>query len=220
MNRQTLMLSALGVVLVLVLYYFFAWSPKNAEIADLHDQTDQAIAQQSTLRNRIQTLKDVRSRAPEIEASLAVAESVVPRDPALPSALRQLQSAADDAGVELVSVSAGRPAAAAAASAAPGLSQISLNVQINGSYFQTVDFLRRIADPSITPRGIAWSATALAPSAYPSLSVSLSGTMYAVLATPPAEQTSQPNNDQSQQPSDTAESTSGTPAANATEGAA
>ncbi len=217
MNRQTLMLSALGVVVTLVAYFFLVWSPKNAEIADLHDQTEQAISQQGTIRSRIQALQEVRSRAPEIEASLAAAEAVVPHDAALPSALRQLQSAADDAGVELVSVSAGRPAAASGEGTAAGLSQISMNVQVNGSYFQTVDFLRRIADPSITPRGVVWSATALAPSTYPTLSVSLSGTMYAVLAGPPAEQAPQQNKDQQQ--SDVT-NTSGTPAADTTEDAA
>lgn len=193
MNRQTLLLSALGAVLLLVLYYFFAWAPKSAEIAEINEQTEAAITQQATLESRIRALEEVRARAPEIEAALASAESVVPRDAALPSALRQLQLAADDSGVEMISVSVGRPSAAGIADV-PDLANMSVSVQVNGSYFQTVDFLRRLEDPGITPRGFVWSAAAFAPSEYPSLSVSLSGNMYAVLPGAPA---------QAEQPADT-----------------
>lgn len=184
MTRQAAMLTALGVVLVLVLFYFFAFAPKNEELAVLHEDIDTAVAQQATLEARIAALQEVRLRAPEIEAALAAAESIIPRESALPSALRQLQLAADDSGVELTTISPGRPVAV------PGevaeLSSIGVTIAIQGSYFQLIDFLRRIEDPAITPRGILWTSGTVAPADYPQLAISLSGQMYAVLPAPVA----------------------------------
>lgn len=190
MTRQTALLSALGVVLVLVLFYFFVFQPKNEELALINEDIDAAVAQQATLEARIAALQQVRLRAPEIEAALAAAESIIPREAALPSALRQLQSAADDSGVELVSVSPGRPAAVEGE--IPELSVLTLSLAVEGSYFQLVDFLRRIEDPAITPRGIEWNSGTLAPGDYPQLVVSLSGQMYALLAAPPAAEPEAP----------------------------
>lgn len=184
MSRQTVLLSALGVVLVLVLFYFFAFAPKNEELAVIREDIDTAVAQQATLEARIAALQEVRLRAPEIEAALAAAESIIPRESALPSALRQLQLAADDSGVELTTISPGRPVAV------PGevaeLSSIGVTIAIQGSYFQLIDFLRRIEDPAITPRGILWTSGTVAPADYPQLAISLSGQMYAVLPAPVA----------------------------------
>lgn len=184
MTRQTAMLSALGVILVLVLFYFFAFQPKSDELAVIREDTDAAIAEQATLEARISALQEVRLRAPEIEAALAAAESIIPRESALPSALRQLQLAADDSGVDLSTVSPGRPAQVEGD--VPELSVLTLSLAVEGSYFQLVDFLRRIEDASITPRGIQWNAGSIAAADYPRLAVSLSGEMYALLATPPA----------------------------------
>lgn len=190
MTRQTAILTTLGVVLVLVLFYFFVFQPKNEELALIREETDAAIAQQATLEARLAALQEVRLRAPEIEAALAAAESIIPREAALPSALRQLQLAADDSGVELVSVSPGRPAAVGGE--IPELSTLTLSLAVNGSYFQLVDFLRRIEDPAITARGIEWNSGTLGVSAYPELSVALSGEMYALLAAPPAPEAEAP----------------------------
>lgn len=188
MTRQAAILSALGVVLILVLFYFFAFQPKNEELELIQEETDAAIAQQATLEARIAALQEVRLRAPEIEAALAAAESIIPREAALPSALRQLQLAADDSGVELISIAPGRPAVGEGEAAE--LSTLTLSLAVEGSYFQLVDFLRRIEDPAITPRGIEWTSGTVGASQYPVLSVALSGEMYALLATPPAPEES------------------------------
>lgn len=182
MTRQATMLAALGVVLVLLLFYFFAFAPKNDELAVIREDIDTAVAQQATLEARIAALQEVRLRAPEIEAALAAAESIIPREAALPSALRQLQLAADDSGVELLTISPGRPAAVAGE--LPELSMLAVSLSVEGSYFQLVDFLRRIEDPSITPRGLVWTSGSLSPGDYPTLAVSLGGEMYALLPTP------------------------------------
>lgn len=189
MTRSAQLLSVLGFVLVLVLFYLFAWQPKADEITALETQIETTIGQQDTTSARILSLEDVRANAPEIEASLARAESIIPREAGLPSAIRQLQLAADDSGVTLQSIAPGRPTVASPE--APDLAGIDLSVQLRGGYFQVVDFLRRIEDPAITPRGVLWTSTAVAPADYPTLDVTLTGAMFAVVdaAAGPGEET-------------------------------
>lgn len=186
MSRQTGIVAALAAVLLLVLFYFFVWSPKNDEIAEIETQIDTVEQQQAQLQQQITQLKEVRANAPEIEAAIVAAESVVPRDVGQAAAIRQLQLAADESGVELPTVSFTRPAQIQ--DAQPGLASISVSLNVLGGYYQLVDFYRRVEDPAITPRGFVWSSLDVTPTEYPTLSATSSGSMFALLPTPPAEE--------------------------------
>lgn len=189
MNRQTLLLVAVGAIAIIVLFYMFGWKPKADELAEVRAQTEDAIAQQSVLESQIANLESIRAVAPEIEAALAAAESLIPRDAALPSALRQLQLAADDSGVELVSIAPGRPAADPDV---PEVARISLSVNAEGSYFQIVDFLRRLEDPTITPRVVLLQNISVSGLEHPTLSIAMTGAMFAILPAPPAPEATAP----------------------------
>jgi Tfp pilus assembly protein PilO len=187
MTRTTVLLSALAAILVVALFWLLLWSPRQDELAQISEETDQVLAQQAELEGRLRALQAVREQAPEAEAVLAAGEAVVPRGTALPSAFRQLQLSADEAGLRLISVSPGRPGAVEGGPATLG--ELPVNVELEGSYFQVVDFLRRIEDPTISPRGLEWANASLSIADYPMLTVSLSGRMYAQLpAPPPAEE--------------------------------
>lgn len=190
MNRQQTLLGVLGVIIILVLFYMFAFKPQQEELAEVEAEIEEALAQESSLEARIATLQEVRARAPEIEAALATAESIIPREQALPSALRQLQLAADDAGAELTAVTPGRPVETEGEIAE--LAELTVNVVLSGSYFQLVDFLRRVEDPAITPRGIIWSGVTIAAEEYPTLTATMSGRMFALLPAPPAGEVPEP----------------------------
>ena len=185
MNRQTTLLAVLAAVLLLVVGYLFVVKPKQGEIADIRTEIEDAQAQQSQVRAQISQLEAVRASIPEVEAALAAAETIIPRDEAeLPAALRMLQMAANDSGVQLDTVSMSRPevvATEAGVTVPADLSQITVSVSLSGGYFQIVDFLRRTEDPVLTPRAILWSSSAVSLDEYPTLTVTLAGTMYAYL---------------------------------------
>ncbi len=186
MNRQVTLLSALGGVLLVVAFYFFAWAPQNDRIDEIELEIQSTLALQATASRGIATLQAVRAEAPSREADIGAAEAVIPRETALAGMVRQLQLAADDAGVTLLNLSPGRPASVGDPEA-EGLASIDISLSLTGSYFQVVDFLRRVEDPAITPRAILWNSAALGPTDYPELSVSLSGQMFAILPPiPPA----------------------------------
>jgi Tfp pilus assembly protein PilO len=185
MKRTTLLLTVFGLILTLVAWYMLLWMPRADALAQTETQIVDVQAQQATTQERITALQGVRQEAPQLQAELAAAESLLPRDTALPSALRQLQAAADASKANLVSVSPARPEAVEGAP--PGLFSMPLNAEVRGTYFQIVDTLRRLEDPSISPRGLAWESVSITiDETAPNLVVVLTGRMYAVLPAPPA----------------------------------
>ena len=201
MKRSQIVLAVVAAILIIALFYLLLFQPKRDEVAELEVQIAAQQEQQALIQAEIDRLRAVRDEAPEVEAELVAAEAVLPHEPALPPALRQLQLAADDAGLTLQSVSTSRPVAIDGAP--EGLSSIDVNLQLLGSYFEVVDFLRRVEDPTITPRGLTWNNATVARDEYPSLSVSLSGRIYAILEVPPAEETA-PTEDPEAEADDTA----------------
>jgi Tfp pilus assembly protein PilO len=190
MNRTMALLSVLAAILVVAVAWLLLLQPRNNEIEELRAETASFEAQEQQLQARVAALRQVREDSPDYEAQLAAANAVIPRDTALPSVLRQLQLAADEAGLTLMAVAPSRPAAATVEGGATGLSRINVAVDVEGGYFQLVDFLRRLEDPAISPRALNWTTISLAgnPEEYPLLTASLQGDLFALLPTPPAEQ--------------------------------
>jgi Tfp pilus assembly protein PilO len=202
MRRQTLLLSLLAGVLVVAMYWMFMLKPAREELAAVEDQIAQQRVQQEQLEQQILRLKEVRAQSPEIEAKLLAAATVIPTQEALPALLRQLQAAAEDAGVDLGAVSTSRPTPIDGI--VPATASIDISLQLDGHYFQLVDFLRRIEDPTLVPRGLQWMSASIVRGEYPELNVSLTGRVFAQLPVAPAveEPAPAPDGDGAEQPTD------------------
>ena len=185
MTRIHFILAGLAALLLVVLFWLLLWSPQQDELASLSDEIEAEHDQQRLLAAELERLRTVRDEAPNVEAELAAAAAVLPRDPALPAALRQLQLAADESGASLRAVSPARPVQVEGADV--GVSSIALTVQLEGAYFQLVDFLRRIEDPTISPRGVVWQEASIAPEDHPTLNATMAGVMFTRLPGPPDE---------------------------------
>jgi hypothetical protein len=186
MSRTTTLLVALGAVVVLAAWYLLLWSPRVEALEVVEADIAQAQQGQVTAQARISELQQVREQAPQLQAELAAAAALLPQETALPGALRQLQQATDDSGATLVAVAPGRPELVQT-EAATDLYALALSLELRGGYFQIVDTLRRLEDPSISPRGFVWESISLTVEEYPNLTVAVTGRMFAVLPTPPAE---------------------------------
>jgi Tfp pilus assembly protein PilO len=186
MKRSQVLLSVLAAVLVTALFAVFVYQPQREALADVEADIVAQEDIQAALQMELARLRAVRETAPEVEADVAMMQAILPPDSAeLPSALRQLQAAADDSGVTLVLVNMGRPAPVDGA--IEGLASLTVGMQLEGTYFQIVDVLRRLEDPAITPRGFDWINVTVAPVEYPELTVTLDGLAYALMQTAPAE---------------------------------
>ena len=200
MSRLQILLSVLGIVLIVVLVTLFVFQPREERLSELETQIDQELDLQAQLTRERNELQEVRGNAPELEAQLSAAEVVVPTHPDIPGLIRSVQLAADDAGALLVSISSSRMQQLT--DAPEGVSAADLNIQLEGNYFQVVDFLRRVEDPDLIGRGILWFDASLTRDedvdddevdidddvTTGNLIVTLSGRVYSHLPAPPSEE--------------------------------
>lgn len=186
MKRPLLILIPLVAVVLIVVSFMFLIRPQMDQAAELREEAENLRVQQQQVRGQITALARVRETSPTIEAELAAISAIIPQDPALPSALRQFQMAAQDSGVTINSMSPSAPTSAGI-NEAPNLASISWSLSIEGGYFQVVDFLRRLEDPVVTPRGVLVRSVTASPGELPTLSVSITAVMFADLQQVPTD---------------------------------
>lgn len=183
--KQWVGFTVLGVLVVLAAGWFLLVSPKRSEAADLNAQAASKASANQQLAGQLAILKAQAKDLPQQQAKLAAVAAKIPDNPALPALVRALSKAADDAGVELVSMApslpapvvAAAPAAPAAAgagttaarpaapsAAAGALESIGLNLNVVGGYFQVEQFLDRLESMS---RALKVTGFTLAPGSNP-----------------------------------------------------
>jgi len=176
---------ALAVFLLLTLaYVFLLYGPRVEEQRMLEEEAQQLISQQQTLRGQIAELERIRDNQPEITAALERHEALIPSRVALASAIRQIQVAADAAGVTLQSVTFADPVAIAGSEPLPDgtvLGSISTTVTMSGGYFQAVDFFRRLEVDA--PRAVLFSDVSMAEASeeFPVVATTWTGDLFALI---------------------------------------
>jgi Tfp pilus assembly protein PilO len=176
MTRVGWLLTTMLCILLGVGWYFLLFSPTSDEIADVRAETERVQTEATQQRARAAQLREIRLNAPEAEAALNAGQLIIPEEPAIPALFRQMQQAADDAGVRLLSINPAAPSVVTING--QDVASIGVSMTLQGSYFQMVDLARRIEDPLLTPRALRWDAAALSPSDFPELSVTYSGQVY------------------------------------------
>lgn len=116
--KQWVALTVVGCLGILAGGWFLLLSPKKAEAGAVREQALAQDATNATLRSDLEVLKAQAKDLPKKQADLARIAAKIPDNPALPGLIRSLTAAATSAGVELVSVTPGPPAAVVAAPAA------------------------------------------------------------------------------------------------------
>ncbi len=179
MNRKVLLIAAGAAVALVAVWFVALWSPQGAKLDAAQKRQTEAEESNSALALRIDRLRDLRARRPEIEADLQTLRSAVPASPELDDFLLDTDAAADRAGVDITSVSPGKPAApaddaagatgaaapppaatdTAGATAGTPPSAISVSLDASGGYFQILDFINRLDD---LPRIVVIDSLALA----------------------------------------------------------
>lgn len=183
--KQFTIFTVLGCLLVLAAGWFLLVSPKRSDAAALRTQAESQVSANAQLENQLQVLKAQAKDLPKQQAKLAAVAAKIPDNPALPAMIRALTTAATAAGVELVTVTPGPPAAvtaapagapAAAGPAAPAagapaaggtagtLAQIPLSLNVAGGYFQVEQFVSNLEN---LPRSMRVTNVTLAPGANP-----------------------------------------------------
>ena len=150
--RQWTMLTVVGIVAVLGAGWFLAVSPQRHHAADLRTQATNQANANTQLQSRVAQLEQQQKDLPAQQRELNKIAAKIPDNPALPALIRQLSTAANGAGVDLVSLSPAQPVATnpatstavtpttASAGAAAPLMQIPVVIVVQGSYYNIESF--------------------------------------------------------------------------------
>lgn len=141
MKQQIIILVAVFVLMV-ALFYVFAWSPQKARFAELDQQRAAEETKLDTAKSTLTMLVQVRKTASESEFELVKIRTKMPSQPELPTLIVALQNIADDAGVELQSITPGQPALQG------DYGEIAISTSVLGSYVSIIDFLKRLEKAS------------------------------------------------------------------------
>lgn len=185
----------IGLLVALVLavgFWFLLYKPSGAEEQLVREEIATLEGQEASLRVELERLRGVQRREVEIRATLARLAELIPLGVAQPAAIRQLQRAADASGTEIASVTFGLPGVPDAAGGVVAgdtgtegtvLAQIPVTIVAEGGYFQVVDFLRRLEVE--VPRAVLIDGVSIAEaeSGFPLLAATLTGRLFAVIAT-------------------------------------
>lgn len=170
-KRQWMAITAAVCVVIVAAGYFLLVSPQDKKAASLRSQVSAEQSTQQQLRAQIAMLTAEGQNLSHEQALLAKAQGYLPLTPGLPSLIRQLTTATDNAGVDLVTLSPSAPVAASSgtsAGATPSLYQIPLTLSLAGGYFEVENFLSNLENlpralmvtgVNISPQGGSTQAT-------------------------------------------------------------
>lgn len=183
---RVLLAGAVVAAAILAVYVFTLHLPRAERIDEVRAEAERLRAYQVELRDEIVLLEEIAANEDAYVEALDQLEELIPADVAEPALLAELQRAADEAGVELVSVTFGElivpEAAEAATPADPGvLVEIPLTVAVEGDFFEVAELLRSVE--VVMPRAILVDTVSLTQgrAGFPVLTGTWSASIYALV---------------------------------------
>lgn len=186
MSRRTIALGALGAVVVIVAWFVILWSPQSQAIDDARVRRDVAQAEAARLELQLQRLTSLADDEVALRARLDDLMAAVPDGDELAALVVDLDTAAQLAGVEVVAITPSPPTAPEA----PGPVPIDIVVNVDGGYFQVLDFVNRVLDLERIVVIESVNANASVAGTLVDLNVTIAATAF--MATAPPDLTAEP----------------------------
>jgi type IV pilus assembly protein PilO len=139
-DRNLLILGGLGIVLIVIAFYFLLLGPLLGRLDEQAQARDDKQAQLQQLQQQVNELEAVRRNSPEIERQLLELNKRIPTQPEIPTLVVQIEEIADASGVRQISIQPGTPGPP------PGGGDFSvqpITMSFEGTYDQLQDFLLR-----------------------------------------------------------------------------
>ncbi len=185
-NKVRLLLVGLAVLVIAVLVWFFLLNPLHSDIVAAQDQIKKEQAKLSQARTRLAQAEATREEGRRNQARLLELAKIVPTSEEVPSLLLQIQTLADQAGIEFIAITPSAPLD----SGVSDYKILPLGLEFEGTFFDVSDFVYRAEQMAAGPGrllaiknlqlGLAEQGESLAGGVSPRLTVSM--TMYAFVA--------------------------------------
>lgn len=170
-GRRAIIVVGAGAAILALILIFFLVLPKMSQVTEAEKDLEDTTAEQQVLQARLNALEQARDEAPLNQATIRRIEQQVPPTADLSAVILFLRNAASVAGVQVLSLTPGTPAAATNG----GFSTISVSASGECSYFAMVKYLHEI---ETLPRAATVEAITLTPTEGTTLSFTATITFY------------------------------------------
>jgi len=139
-DRNILILGILGIVIVVIGFYFLLLSPLLQSLNEQAQVREDKQAQLEQVQQEVNELEEVRRNSPEIQRQLLELSKRIPTQPQIPTLIVQVEEIADASGVTQLSVD---PEPATAPAGGGDYRVVPVTMSFDGTYDQMQDFLLR-----------------------------------------------------------------------------
>jgi type IV pilus assembly protein PilO len=139
-DRNILILGILGIVIIVIGFYFLLLSPLLQSLNEQAQARDDKQAQLEEVQQEVNELEEVRRNSPEIERQLLELSKRIPTQPQIPTFVVQVEEIAGASGVTQLVV---EPGDAAAPAGGGDYMVVPVTMNFNGTYDEMQDFLLR-----------------------------------------------------------------------------
>ena len=155
MKKNQVVLVILGLVLVTAGWWFMLYTPRKAALATAQEELGKEKATEQTLRTTLARRKALVEIEPKLDLRNAQLSTWLPDQANLPQFINDATSIARESGIDFLSISPGLPTAGAA-----GQAEIRLGIQIEGGFFQLLDYFVRVEK---LPRTVVIDSLSISP---------------------------------------------------------
>ncbi|KJF16775.1 type IV pilus inner membrane component PilO [Acidithrix ferrooxidans] len=148
-SRRIVIVATLVGLILIVSFYFLIWQPKSKAIEAANVTLLSNQSQLSSMQSQISTLKAFKKELPAAQNELKTLALAIPVYPDLANFLLSLNTISGMSGITFMSVTPSQPQASAStqgstSQGAANLPAVTAGIQIQGGYFQVLDFLNRL----------------------------------------------------------------------------
>jgi type IV pilus assembly protein PilO len=138
---QYKLLGTMGAVALGALFYFYVWSPKSLDLAELEQRIEQIESANGLAEARMGDLDAIRAELELGERQFAVLERLVPAQSEVPAIYEAIASESQSLGLELISVAPAEPMP----DSAGYFMRQNWSMQVEGEFHDVGEFLTRVA---------------------------------------------------------------------------
>lgn len=142
MKRSTMLLVALGLILLTAGWWLFLIGPVNDRADQADMERTQALDEERLLRTQLQTLQRVQDNELPYRAAIADLQDSIPPTPQTAALIDDLAALAEETGVVWQSGTYGNPSEDEDA----GYFEIPVAIVVEGQYFEILGYLFGISD--------------------------------------------------------------------------
>ncbi len=142
MKRQTLVVALLVFVAVTALWYMFGLRPINEKIGETDSQLQAAQDEAVLLQTRLARLQKIRDNELSYISAIGALEAQIPPTPSMPGLIEDLNTLADETGIDWLGATWGAPTEIEGA----GYFEIPITLQVEGQFFELLGYLYGMSD--------------------------------------------------------------------------